>query len=226
VDTTAREIMVPRIDISAVPVDAPVEAVLDVVVEKGYSRVPVYEENIDHIVGIVYAKDVLRARHNGDPDVTLRAIAREPYFIPETKRVDELFTELRAQKTHIAVVVDEYGGTAGIVTTEDILEEIVGEIEDEYDTAEPTVERISDTEAILDARLSIDDLNDIFHAGVEDEDVDTVGGFVFNHLGKMPLPGDEVRVDGILIRVLNVQGNRIKKVRVEKVAVPAAVDQD
>jgi len=114
--------------------------------------------------------------------------------------------------------VDEYGGTAGLVTTEDILEEIVGEIEDEYDTGEPQVERLSETEAIVDARLPLDELNELLHAALEDQEVDTVGGFVFNQLGKMPAPGDEVRVDGIVIHVLDVQGNRIRKVRVERVA--------
>jgi putative hemolysin len=217
VDTTAREIMVPRIDIAAVPADATIDDVLDVVVQKGYSRVPIYEEHIDNIVGIVYAKDVLRHMRNGAAPPSLREIARPPYFIPETKKVDELLHELRSRKIHIAVVVDEYGGTAGLVTTEDILEEIVGEIEDEYDTAPPQIERISEHEAIIDARLSIDDLNDLFHAGIEDEDVDTIGGFVFNQLGKMPSPGDEVHVDGIVIHVLDVQGNRIRKVHVERV---------
>jgi putative hemolysin len=220
VDTTAREIMVPRIDIAAVPADAGLDAVLDVVVDRGFSRVPVYRESIDNIVGIVYAKDVLKLMRNGTAHGSLEQIARPPYFIPETKKVDELFTELRTQKIHIAVVVDEYGGTAGVVTTEDILEEIVGEIEDEYDTGEPQVERLSDHEAVVDARLSIEDLNDLMQSDLDDEDVDTVGGFVFNHLGKMPRAGDEVRVDGIVIHVLDVQGNRIRRVRVEKVAEP------
>jgi putative hemolysin len=218
-DTTAREIMVPRIDISAVSAAAPIDAFLDIVVEKGYSRVPVYEEQIDNIIGVAYAKDVLKYLRNGLRPASLREIARPAYFIPETKKVDELLSELRAQKIHIAIVVDEYGGTAGLVTTEDILEEIVGEIEDEYDTAEPHIARISDTEAILDARVSLDQLNHLFHSDLDDEEVDTVGGFVFNHLGKMPLPGDEVQVDGILVHVLEVQGNRIRKVRVQKHAV-------
>ncbi|MGH2603176.1 MAG: hemolysin family protein, partial [Dehalococcoidia bacterium] len=199
VETTAREIMVPRIDVAAVSTEATVDNLLDVVVQKGYSRIPLYQGSIDNIVGIVYAKDMLTHIRNGSRPLSLQEIARPAYFIPETKKVDELLTELRAQKVHIAVVVDEYGGTAGLVTTEDILEEIVGEIEDEYDTGEPQIERLSDREAILDARLPLDDLNELFHANLEDEEVDTVGGFVFNHLGKMPAPGDEVQVDGILI---------------------------
>jgi CBS domain containing-hemolysin-like protein len=218
-ETTAREIMVPRIDVVALSSDATLDDALDVVVQKGYSRIPLYDGQIDNICGVVYAKDVLRhVRNNGSAPVSLKEIARPPYFIPETKKVDELLAEFRRQKIHIAIVVDEYGGTAGLVTTEDILEEIVGEIEDEYDVGEPQVERISSSEAIIDARLPLDELNELMDANLEDEEVDTVGGFVFNQLGKMPAPGDEVRVDGIVIRVLDVQGNRIRKVRVEKVA--------
>jgi putative hemolysin len=217
-ETTAREIMVPRIDISAVSTEASVDDALDVIVEKGYSRVPLYQQHIDNIIGIVYAKDLLKHIRNGSRPASLREVARPPYFIPETKKVDELLTEFRAQKIHIAIVVDEYGGTAGLVTTEDILEEIVGEIEDEYDTGEPHIARISESEAIVDARVTLDDLNDLFGSNLEDEEVDTVGGFVFNQLGKMPLSGDEVSVDGISIHVLDVQGNRIKKVKVVKLA--------
>ncbi|MDQ4100320.1 MAG: hemolysin family protein [Chloroflexota bacterium] len=219
-DTTAREIMVPRIDVVALSAEATLEDALDLVVQKGFSRIPLYDGQIDNICGIVYAKDVLRhLRNNGSAPVALKEFARPPYFIPETKRVDELLAEFRQQKIHIAIVVDEYGGTAGLVTTEDILEEIVGEIEDEYDTGEPQVERISSEEAIVDARLPLDELNDLLDTSLEDEEVDTVGGFVFNQLGKMPAPGDEVRTDGIVIHVLDVQGNRIRKVRVAKVAI-------
>jgi CBS domain containing-hemolysin-like protein len=218
-DTTAREIMVPRIDVIALGAEATLEDALDVVVEKGVSRIPLYEGQIDNVCGVVYAKDVLRyLRQNGNAPLSLKEIARPAYFIPETKKVDELLAEFRQRKIHIAIVVDEYGGTAGLVTTEDILEEIVGEIEDEYDTGEPQVERISAEEAIVDARLPLDELNDLLDTALEDEEVDTVGGFVFNQLGKMPAPGDEVRVDGVLIHVLDVQGNRIRKVRVAKVA--------
>jgi putative hemolysin len=223
-ETTAREIMVPRIDIVALSCGATVEDAIDIVIARGFSRIPLYEDQIDNIVGVVYAKDVLKHLRNGDAATSLRELARPAYFIPETKRVDELLTELRGRKTHIAIVVDEYGGTAGLVTTEDILEEIVGEIEDEYDTAEPTVERLGDSSAIVDARLSLDDLNDLLHADLEDDEVDTVGGLVFNQLGKMPTPGDEVRVDGVVIHVLDVEGNRIRKLRVEKVEAAPAPD--
>jgi CBS domain containing-hemolysin-like protein len=216
-ETTAREIMAPRIDIAGVEDDGTIDDALKVIVEKGFSRIPLYNETIDNIVGIVYAKDLLRCLAEGRRP-TLREIARPPYFIPESKRVDELLTELRQSKVHIAIVVDEYGGTAGLVTIEDLLEEIVGEIQDEYDREEAPIERLNETEAILDARVSIEALSDLFgfEPEGEDQDYDTIGGFVYHHLGKVPAAGDEVRVDGLTLRVLSVLGRRIKKVRATK----------
>ena len=224
-DTTAREIMVPRIDIAALDADDTVEVAIRLVVEKGFSRIPLYEETVDNIIGIVYAKDLLRCVAESRTPA-LRDIARPPYFIPETKKVDELLAELRQSKVHIAIVVDEYGGTAGLVTIEDLLEEIVGEIQDEYDREEAPIERVSETEAILDARVSIDALEELFGFEVdgEEQDYDSVGGFVYHHLGKVPVAGDEVRVDGLTLRVLSVIGRRIKKVRARKASTeePAA----
>lgn len=216
VNTTAREIMVPRIDIAAADAESSVNDVLRLIVERGFSRVPLYEETIDNIVGVIYAKDLIRYLAEGRQTESLKEIARPAYFIPESKRVDELLTELRQHKVHIAIVVDEYGGTAGLVTIEDLLEEIVGEIEDEYDREEVTIERLTDTEAILDARVSIDALNELFGLEIASEDFDTVGGFVYHRLGKVPSAGDEVRADGLILRVLSVLGRRIKKVRVTK----------
>ncbi|OGO50817.1 MAG: hypothetical protein A2148_03870 [Chloroflexi bacterium RBG_16_68_14] len=218
VDRAVREIMVPRIDMVAAEADATVDDVLRLVTERGYSRIPLYEETIDNIVGVVYAKDLLKLLAAGRRSASLREIARPPYFIPEGKRVDELLTELREHKVHMAIVVDEYGGTAGLVTIEDVLEEIVGEIQDEYDREEVTIERLTDTEAILDARVSLDALNELFSLEIEGEDFDTVGGFVYHQLGRMPAPGDEVRANGLTLRVLSVLGRRIKKVRVTKAA--------
>ncbi len=216
VETTAREIMVPRIDIAAVEANATLEDVERVIVERGYSRIPLYEGSIDNIIGVIYAKDVLRCLSEGRRPIALREIARPPYFIPETKKVDELLTELRQNKIHMAIVVDEYGGTAGLVTTEDIIEVIVGEIEDEYDVAEAPIERVSEVEAILDARVGIDALNELFDLDLPNEDYDTVGGIIYAELGKVPVAGDEVEVDGIRLHVLSVIGRRIKKVRVTK----------
>ena len=214
VETAAREIMVPRIDIVAVDTDATVEEVMALIMEHGYSRIPLYEGTIDNVVGVLYAKDFLRYLARGAHPPSLKDIARPPYFIPESKKVDELLAEMRLNRVHMAIVVDEYGGTAGLVTIEDLLEEIVGEIEDEYDRTEATVERISPDEAIVDARVSIDDLNEILGLAIEGEDFDTVGGFVYHLLGRVPIPGDEVSADGLRLRVLSVLGRRIKKVRV------------
>jgi CBS domain containing-hemolysin-like protein len=218
-ETTAREIMAPRIDIAAVEDDATIDDALKVIVERGFSRIPVYHETIDNVVGVVYAKDLLRCLAEGRRP-TLSEIARPPYFIPESKRVDELLRDLRQSKVHIAIVVDEYGGTAGLVTIEDLLEEIVGEIQDEYDREEAPIERVSESEVILDARVSIGVLSDLFgfEPDAEDQDYDTIGGFVYHHLGKVPAASDEVRVDGLTLRVLSVLGRRIKKVRATKVS--------
>jgi CBS domain containing-hemolysin-like protein len=215
-ETTAREIMAPRIDIVGLDLDQTIDDALRLIVAKGFSRIPLYDETIDNVVGVIYAKDLLRCLTEGRKP-SLKDVARPPYFIPESKRVSELLAELRQSKVHIAIVVDEYGGTAGIVTIEDLLEEIVGEIQDEYDREEAPIEQITETEAILDARVSIDALRELFgFEPDEDEDYDTVGGFVYHHLGKVPSAGDEVRVDGLTLRVLSVLGRRIKKVRAKK----------
>jgi len=207
---------VPRIDVAAVDITATVGEVAAVVTERGFSRVPVYRESIDDIVGIVYAKDLLRAIADGGKDRPIRELVREAYFIPESKRLDELLTEMQARRTHMAIVVDEYGGTAGIVTIEDLLEEIVGEIEDEYDVARPAVEVISPDEVVLDASTSTDALRELFGVEVESEDFDTIGGFLIHHLGRLPAVGDEVEVDGLTLRVLSMSGRRVRRLRISR----------
>jgi putative hemolysin len=216
-DTTAREIMVPRLDIAGVGTDRSLDDAIQVIVSRGFSRVPLYEGSIDSVTGIIYAKDVLRSLAVNRSE-TLSSLARPAYFIPETKRVDELLRELRRERIHIAIVVDEYGGTAGLVTIEDLLEEIVGEIEDEYDRGETVVEKISENEAIVDARASIDTLDELFGVEVESADFDTVGGFVYDHLGKIPSVGDQVTAGFLTITVLSVSGHRIKKLRIARPA--------
>lgn len=218
-DRTAREIMVPRIDIVAADVDASLDDVLRLITTRGYSRIPVYEDTIDNIVGVVYAKDLIKLLAQGKR-APIREIMRPPHFVPESKRVDELLAELRNSRVHIAIVVDEYGGTAGLVTIEDLLEEIVGEIQDEYDVEEATIERVSEDEAIVDARVSLDAVNDLFDLDLESEDYDTIGGFVYHHLGKVPAPGDEFQADGLSLQVLSVAGRRIRKLRVKKLPPP------
>jgi putative hemolysin len=213
-DTTAREIMVPRTDIVAVASDVSFDELARLIVEQGYSRIPVYENTIDNVIGVVHAREVLGALANSAKPVDVRSLARPAYFVPESKRVDELLAEMRRNKLSIAIVVDEYGGTAGLVTVEDMLEEIVGEIVDEFDRDEESIHRISDNEAILDARVGIDELEELFGVKVEEGDFDSVGGFILSHLGKMPTAGEEVRVDGLVVRILAVSGRRIKRVRV------------
>jgi CBS domain containing-hemolysin-like protein len=213
-ETTVREIMTPRPDIVAVETDTPPGDAVRLHIERGLSRIPLYDKNIDTIVGIIYVKDLFRYLADGELPETLREIAHRPFFVPDSKRIDDLLAEMRQQRTHMAIVVDEYGGTAGLVTFEDLLEEIVGEIEDEYDRAEEQVVKMSEREAIFDARVSIDDLNDLFHTSIEGDEFDTVGGCVVHQLGRMPAAGDEAEIDGLKLQVLSVDGNRVRRVRV------------
>jgi CBS domain containing-hemolysin-like protein len=212
-DTTVREIMTPRTDIAAVDTESSSQDVVRIIIDRGFSRIPLYEKNADTIVGIVYAKDLFRYLADGKMPERMQDIARPAFFVPESKHVDDLLTDMRKQRVHMAIVVDEYGGTAGLVTIEDLLEEIVGEIEDEYDHNEEQIVRESETEAILDGRVSIDELNDLFHTSIEAEDFDTVGGCVFHLLGRMPAVGDETRVNGLTLHVMSVDGHRVKRVR-------------
>ena len=220
-ETLVREVMVPRIDVDAVPGDLAMLEALDLILKAGHSRIPVYEDTIDDIIGILYAKDLLRYLRDGRTDVPLRKILRPAYFIPESKKVDDLLRELQQRKVHVAVVVDEYGGTAGLVTIEDLLEEIVGEIQDEYDAEEPTVEAVSENEYLFDARVNLGEVNQV--AGVElvSEGSDTLGGFIYGQLGKVPAVGDAIEFDNARIEVLSVAGRRIKQVRVSRL-LPAA----
>jgi putative hemolysin len=215
-DTLAREIMVPRIDVIALDVATPILEALDTIMKAGHSRIPVYQETIDNVVGVLYAKDLLPYLAEGRTDVPLKSILRAAYFIPETKRASDLLPDLQQRRVHMAIVVDEYGGMAGLVTIEDLLEEIVGEIQDEYDTEEPFVEFISDDEYIFDARVDLDDLNRLMNVALPTEDSDTLGGFIYTVLGKVPVVGDEVFYEDLGFTVESVAGRRIKKVRVER----------
>jgi CBS domain containing-hemolysin-like protein len=216
-DKCAREIMVPRIDIAAVDIEDSIDDVARLITERGYSRVPVYRGTIDDVVGIVYAKDLLRAITNGGRERKLADLLRTARFVPESKRLDELLTEMRATRTHLAIVVDEYGGTAGLVTIEDLLEEIVGEIEDEYDVSAPGTEVLSEDEALIDGGVSTDVLKELFDYEVDSEEFDTVGGLLMNRLGRLPMVGDSVVVDGLELRVLSMSGRRIKRLRVARI---------
>jgi putative hemolysin len=213
-EVTAREVMVPRIDVVAASQDAVVDELLDLIVATGHSRVPIYDGSVDNISGVVHAKDVLKHLKAGNLSDPVRPLARPAHFVPEAKKVDELLQELQQRRVHMAIVVDEYGGTAGLITIEDLLEEIVGEIRDEYDQAEEArVEQISDREAIFDARTSIREVNELLALDLPDDEFDTLGGLVYDRLGKVPAIDDEVHVDSCLIRVMSTEGRRIKKVR-------------
>ena len=217
----AREVMVPRIDIVAEPREAAIRQVLDRIVASGHSRIPIYQDSVDNVVGIAYAKDVLRHLRDGRLDDPVAPFARQAYFVPETKKVDELLHDLRQKRVHMAIVIDEYGGTAGLLTIEDLLEEIVGEIQDEYDEHEEELfERIDERETVVDARAPIREVNETLNLHLNVDDFDTLGGMVYHELGKVPVVGDEVRVDSCLVTVLSTEGRRIKKLRLMRVEEP------
>jgi CBS domain containing-hemolysin-like protein len=214
--TPVREVMVPRPDIVAVNVEEGFDALLNAMIRKGFSRIPVYEENIDHILGVAHARDLMRYLSNGQSRPALREVVRPAYVVPESKKVQELLTEMKQRHVSIAIVVDEYGGVAGLVTIEDLIEEIVGEIRDEFDVEEEPLQEISPNEVIVDGGFSIDDLNERFGMEVEKEDYDSVGGFIVNELGRMPSVGDSISMNGVSMKVLSVAGRRVKKVRVTR----------
>jgi len=222
------EVMVPRIDIAALPVSATLDEAVATIVREGHSRIPIYEDSIDNVVGILYAKDLLPLLKGGRP-LDVRKIVRSPLFVPESISVDDLLHQLQRRKVHIAIVLDEYGGTAGLVTIEDLIEEIVGEIQDEYDVEEPMVEAISEDEARIDGRASIDDLTT--HFGIEldsadREQYDTVGGLVYHEIGGVPEVGDKVDVDGLTLTVESTDGRRVGKVLVVRRAPAGEPDED
>jgi putative hemolysin len=212
------EVMVPRVAIAGLPVDATFDQAIELVVAAGHSRIPVYEDSIDEIVGILYAKDLLPyLRPNAGEHPGLRKLLRPPVLVPESMTIDDLLHELQRRKVHLAIVLDEYGGTAGLVTIEDLLEEIVGEIQDEYDVEEPMVVKLSDNEARVDGRADVDALNELFDLELELDDsdeYDTVGGLIFHRVGKVPAPGDKVQLNGLTLTVESTDGRRVGKVLV------------
>jgi CBS domain containing-hemolysin-like protein len=222
-DTLAREVMVPRIDIIALEVGATLEEALDIIINAGHSRIPIYKDTIDNIEGLLYAKDLLKVWRNGDRPESLESLLRMPNFVPETKKASELLVELQEQKTHLVFVVDEYGGTAGIITMEDLVEEIVGEIQDEYDfNEEAQYEQISENEYMFNARIDLDDLNHLLDTSIPTDESDTLGGYIFSQLGRVPLVNDEIVADNLAIRIMSVTGRRIRKVQVRKIVEEAS----
>jgi len=216
--STADEIMTPRTDIVAVEVHSDLSKVIETITSGGHTRVPVYEDKIDNIIGLVYAKDLLSEIGKQTPDFKIREKMRTVYFVPETKPLRVLLHEFQNQKLHIAVVLDEYGGTAGIVTLEDILEELVGEITDEYEETPPEpIKKIDDTTIEVDARTSIDDVNDEFELSLpEDEDYETIGGFVFSRLGYIPKTDEKFEYENLTFTIASAETRRIKRIRIQK----------
>jgi CBS domain containing-hemolysin-like protein len=212
------EVMVPRTDMTALPVTATIDEAIDLFIHEGHSRIPVYKTAIDEVVGVLYAKDLLPFLKAGGQKPDLRKLLRTPLFVPESMSVDDLLHKLQGRKVHLAIVLDEYGGTAGMVTIEDLLEEIVGDIQDEYDTEEPLTVRISDDEARIDGRASVDDLGELFDVdlgGLEDADeYDTVGGLIYHRIGGVPRPGDRVDLPEhrLTLTVEVTDGRRVGKV--------------
>ena len=216
-ETTAKEIMVPRVDIVAVDAETPLTELAGLMLQQGHSRIPVFRESIDNIVGIVHSRDLLPFLGEIGEHPPLEQIMRPAFFTPETKRLDELLMELQVERVQMALVVDEYGGIEGLVTLEDLLEEIVGEIEDEFSrTHEPAVVPLANGDIIVDSRVTLDYLSDLFSSPIRHEDVDTVGGLVYSSLGKMPQMGDEVVHDGLRIEVVSLLGRRIRKLKLSR----------
>jgi len=209
-----RDIMVPRVDIIALPEDATVEELLAIAVESGYSRIPVYSDSIDHITGIVYVNDTLLSLGRGETGITLGEVARTPILAPESKALDEMLWELRQQKVHIAIVIDEFGGTEGLVTIEDILEELVGEIEDEHDVLETEIELIDDAEAVVQGKARIEDLNEQLGLSISTENHDTISGLLTGVAGRVPQEGEMFTVDGATVVVVESNDQHIDRLRV------------
>ena len=215
-DTIVREVMVPRTDMITIDSDLSSEEALDLVIEHGFSRIPITGENIDDVVGLVYAKDLLRIMDTRSGPRPVMEIRRNAHHIPETKPVPELLREMQSSQVHMAVVVDEFGGTAGLVTIEDLLEELVGEIVDEYDTETPMVQELEGGQYLVDARMSVDDLNDLLDVTLPDDEWDTVGGLVLGLAGRVPIVGERFELDGAFFTPERVQGRRVERVRVAR----------
>jgi CBS domain containing-hemolysin-like protein len=212
-ETTVKEVMVPRIDVLFLPVDAAEKEIVERVSESGHSRIPIYRDTIDNVIGVLYVKDLIRAALHGE-DIRLDAIIRKPYFVPESKRIDSLLREFRRRHLHIAVAVDEYGGTSGIVCLEDILEVIVGEIQDEFDNEREDILAVSEGVWICDGRVNLADLKQETGIDLEPQEFDTLGGYVFDLFGKIPVKYEKMSRDGIDFIIQDMDGHKINTVKI------------
>jgi CBS domain containing-hemolysin-like protein len=220
-EMTVRDIMVPRLDIVALDRAVKPQELIDTITKAGHSRIPVFQESIDRILGVLYVKDLLPFVIGNTIRIPLLDLIRPAFVVPESKKLSELFTELKRTKIHMAIVADEYGGTAGLVTIEDILEEIVGEIQDEYDTETPLFEVGEDGSLIADGRLPIEDVEDALKVVFEeDDDFGTLGGFVHKHLGRLPIQGDTFEAEGVRVQIIAVERHRVRKLRITKLERP------
>jgi len=210
-ETRARDVMVPRIDIIAVDAAMDREEALSVIMEAGHSRIPVYERSIDHVTGTLHTQDLLEKVIAGE-EFSIRNMAREAFFVPESKRITELLAEFKVRRQHLAIVVDEYGGTAGIVTLEDVIEELVGDIRDEFDSEEDLVRRLDRDSALISARVHIEELNDILDLSLPDDMADTLGGLLYHVIGRVPRVGDRWAHDGVEFEVQSVERQRVMRV--------------
>lgn len=216
--TVAREIMVPRVDMVAVEIETPISELAEHMIKGGHSRIPIYKEHLDNVEGVAYARDILTylLRSKESSTLPVQILMRPPLFIPESKTLEDLLKDFQQLRTHMAIVVDEYGGVSGVVTIEDLLEEIVGEIEDEFDVLETSIEHVNENEFIVDARTSMDEINELLNVTVKSDGFDTLGGFVYHQLGKIASFGDNVDYDGLNIKVISTVGRRIKRLRITR----------
>ena len=222
-DTIVREIMVPRTDMVCCSCEARLPDVLEAILSSGHSRIPIYEGTADQIVGVVYAKDLLRFWGAPAEQVEVPEVMRAPYFVPETKNVEDLLQDFRNKRVHMAIAIDEYGGTSGLITIEDLIEEIIGDIQDEYDVEEDWLTEEGDGSALVDARLNIEELEEHFDIEIPREKFDTVGGYVIHLLGHVPHPGEEVRDKNLSLTVVESDERKVRKVRVRQLqSLPAA----
>ncbi len=213
-DTLTREIMVPRIEMLAIDVNTPLPHALDTFLDSGYSRLPVFVDRVDNVIGILYAKDLLKVLRDGNEGGEgIRDLIREPYFVPEAKKADELLAEMQHRRVHMAIVVDEYGGVAGVVTLEDIVEEILGEIQDEYDVEDMPFQVLEDGSYLFRGRIDLDDFNHITGCHLSPDEADTLSGFIYGRLGHVPVTGESLELDGLQLRVEQVSNRRIRSVR-------------
>jgi len=217
-DTLTREIMVPRIDILAIEATLPFSDAVKQFVQSGFSRIPVYQDKVDEILGLLYAKDLLEVASNGGYQGSITELTRSAYFVPESKVINELLADMQKKRVHLAIVVDEYGGVAGIVTLEDIIEEIFGEIQDEYDSEETIYRVIGPEEYVFLGRIDVDDLNLILDSSLSNQEADTLGGLVYCRLGHVPQKGEVVEFENLMFTVEEVDEHRVNKVRIKKVA--------